>query len=1056
MCSKISFFINTPAHKIFIIFLFIFQINACTETTDTNKITVNIGSDRQIVIGDSVEIDALIDSADNEPSLTINWKYLSTPSASNLVDITTTEQSIALLPDVVGIYVLRVTVSNNEEFISEDDVSITVISLQELKDKILEVTHDTVLETDENGKIVTIAFRLKEAPTSPVTFQFISNDATEGTVTPSSLIFLESNWQIFQELSVKGLDDNSEDGSIAYSIVTSAIESDDADYARISVADISVTNLDNDVAGLTLSENNALITSEAGGTNQFTLALSSRPTAPVDILLVSSDTSEGDISPNSVTFTDTSWNFPQTIILSGIDDNVVDGDTDYIITISVGNSVDEQYAALTPIQLAVTNIDNEQSNFGLTTRPDNQTCLAPEKPVTNTSISLERAFSDLTFNKPVKILQAPNDANRWYVVEQNGKVKTFLATDTTTTDFIALPNDVLNNSGNEAGLLGMAFHPQYGQPNYKAYLSYNGYTDGKLDSRIAEFSSSDNGATLLLNSEKTILQLTQPYNNHNGGEIAFGPDGYLYIGFGDGGSGGDPDEHGQNKQTLLGAMLRIDINDSFPYSIPADNPFAENADCSAGACPEIYAWGLRNPWRFSFDSATGDLWLGDVGQYRAEEVNKIQLGGNYGWNYREGFDCFNGEPCGDGSMIDPIVVYATGSEGNAITGGFVYHGNDIPSLKGTYLYADYGRGKIWGLFYDNNGAAAPELLIDSSYYISSFGQSSTGELYITDLGGGRIFKITSEIAASSTGFPQKLSETGCMDTADITKPGTALIPYDVNLPLWTDGAIKQRWLALPNGTTITIADDGNNWVFPIGTVFVKHFNIGNTLVETRTLIRHADGNWAGYSYEWDEDGLDATLLQGGKLKNVAGVDWAYPSGAQCMECHTLVSGFSIGPETLQLNKNYTYPNGVTDNQLIAMNNIGLFSDSIQTDADSMYRLPQIDAPDKAVDARARAYLHANCAFCHQENGTGRGPANFHYLSSASTMGVCDVTPETGDLGVSNAKLLTPANPDSSVISLRMKALDVNRMPPIGTGIEHAQGTSLIDDWITNMISCATP
>jgi len=1155
--------------------IFLLLVTACGVAIDVSSIDVELGDNKQIFIGDSVVINAKLDDPNENENenkkYKIHWEYISVPEGSQLTEIDNSDLELTLLPDVAGDYIIRIKLSDGDNIKAEDQITVKVLSIEQFQEKLVLITHDLGLNTEESGESTLIVFTLKTPPTSPVTFHFQSTDLTEGEVSPSSIVFSETDWDSAKLISIKGIDDNIRDGDISYFITVDSVETEDKHYAQLTIADIPMTNLDNDNVGIELLLTEGLTTSETASIDQFAVLLSSSPLAPVEVSFSSSNVNEGIISPSSIIFDESNWDSAQIITISGIDDSVKDGDipyfikidsvisedsdyhqlsvadisvvnmdndsaelvllsneslttsetgetdgfairlssqplanveisvssnntsegivspgslifnqnnwdslqiinltgqddeeqdgnTAYNITVAVSASDDAQYFSLSPVTINAVNIDNEepllQPIMGLEERPSNTSCLAPERPVSEAAISLTRVFSDLSFSKPVKMLQSPGNDNRWYVVQQSGSVKTFNDTDTTSTNFITIPSNILNDSPNEAGLLGMAFHPQYGESNYKAYLSYTAYVDGDgLESRISEFTSLDNGATLSLDSERILIRLKQPYNNHNGGDIAFGPDGYLYIGFGDGGSAGDPESNAQNLQNLLGAMLRIDVDNGSPYSVPADNPFADNITCADVACPEIFAWGLRNPWRFNFDSATGDLWLGDVGQGAAEEVNKIQLGGNYGWNFREGFACYNGEPCGNGSMKDPIVTYQTGTDGNAITGGFVYRGNEIPNLKGVYLYADYGYGKIWALFYDKDGKPAPDLLLDGSSYISSFAQSNTGELYVTDLGSGRIFKIIDASESTVSNFPVKLSATGCMDATDITKPGAALIPFDVNVPLWTDGAIKQRWFALPDNTTITISDDANNWVFPIGTVFIKHFYIGSELVETRTLIRHDDGDWAGYSYEWDEDGLDATLLQGGKVKNINGVDWSYPSSAQCMSCHTPASGFTIGPETLQLNRDYTYANGVTSNQLVTMNHIGLFSDSLPAEVNNMHLLPTIDDLTKSIDSRARAYLHANCAYCHQVGGIGRGPANFHYLTSTDEMDVCNIDPETGDLDVNNAKLLTPSDPEASIISLRMKSNDVNRMPPIGSGMVHTEGVALIDEWINGISEC---
>lgn len=328
---------------------------------------------------------------------------------------------------------------------------------------------------------------------------------------------------------------------------------------------------------------------------------------------------------------------------------------------------------------------------GLDARPVNTTCIAPDRATGQVSLGLERAFPSLSFTNPVALLQAPGDGSRWFVVEQAGRVMVFPNSPSAATaaTFIDLRSRVL--SGGEQGLLGMAFDPQFAT-NGRVYLSYT--ADGPRRSVLSRFRSLDGGQSLNAITEEVLLTVPQPYSNHNGGHIAFGPDGYLYFGLGDGGSGGDPQNNAQTTTNLLGAMLRIDVNGPAPYGIPGDNPFAANPRCANGSgtapCPEIYAWGLRNPWRWSFDRATGALWAGDVGQSAREEIDRIERGGNYGWRYREGTLCYNpssncptvgpgGEP-----LIDPVAEYGR-TVGASVTGGYVYRGSAIPSLVGRYL-----------------------------------------------------------------------------------------------------------------------------------------------------------------------------------------------------------------------------------------------------------------------------------------------------------------------------------------------------------------------------------
>jgi glucose/arabinose dehydrogenase len=361
----------------------------------------------------------------------------------------------------------------------------------------------------------------------------------------------------------------------------------------------------------------------------------------------------------------------------------------------------------------------------------------------NAGIRLRRVFPRLSFDRPVGLLQRPGDNSRWFVIEQEGTIRSFPNLPDPASAALVLDITDRTEFGSEAGLLGLAFHPDF-PATPLAYVSYT--RDGPnqqtpLVSYISEFRSNDGGQTLDPGSERPILTLNQPYTNHNGGNITFGPDGYLYIGFGDGGSGGDPQNHAQNVEDLLGSFLRIDINVTPPgtYAIPPDNPFAGNRDCDGG-CPEIYAWGVRNPWRWSFDTATGRLWAGDVGQDIWEEIDIIENGGNYGWRCYEGDAPYNTNGCGPQDNYDaPIAVY-NHSQGVAVTGGFVYHGRRVPGLRNIYVYGDYSSGRIWGIN-STTLEPLPRMLLDTPRVISSFGQDQRGEIYLVDYANGRLYRI---------------------------------------------------------------------------------------------------------------------------------------------------------------------------------------------------------------------------------------------------------------------------------------------------------------------------
>ncbi|MFW9905924.1 MAG: PQQ-dependent sugar dehydrogenase, partial [Candidatus Thorarchaeota archaeon] len=345
---------------------------------------------------------------------------------------------------------------------------------------------------------------------------------------------------------------------------------------------------------------------------------------------------------------------------------------------------------------------------------------------------------------PVGIYHSNDDSNRLFVVEQEGIIYTFNNSklETSKEVFLDISDKILY--GGEQGLLGLAFHPNYASNGY-FYLNYN--SDSPRRTVISRYSVMSNDTNLAnRTSELIILEVSQPFSNHNGGQIAFGPDGYLYVALGDGGNGGDPLGHGQNRSTLLGSILRLDVDNSSdtPYSIPNDNPFVGDLN---NYRKEIFAYGLRNPWRFSFDFMTGDLWAADVGQNKIEEIDIITNGGNYGWNVMEGSLCYSpATGCNETGLIAPIFEY-NHDIGNSITGGYVYRGSLLTSLYGFYIYADYGSGRIWALSYVDS-TVQNYLLNDTSLNIVSFGVDQENELYLCAFD-GKIHKLV-EVVNKST------------------------------------------------------------------------------------------------------------------------------------------------------------------------------------------------------------------------------------------------------------------------------------------------------------------
>lgn len=333
------------------------------------------------------------------------------------------------------------------------------------------------------------------------------------------------------------------------------------------------------------------------------------------------------------------------------------------------------------------------------------------------------------FNSPILVTNAGDGSGRLFVVEQPGVIWVVAKGTPLADPFLDIRGQV-GSQGNEQGLLGLAFHPDYESNGF----FYVNYTDGSGDTVISRFQVSADANIADAASEHILLQVAQPAANHNGGDLEFGPDGYLYAGLGDGGNQGDPNGNGQSLETLLGKMLRIDVNGGDPYTIPADNPFA-----NGGGLPEIWATGLRNPWRFSFDRATGDLYIADVGQGQWEEVNflpgGIAGGSNFGWNYFEGTHTYEGEAPSDINFVFPVTEYEHGAR-CSITGGHVYRGAALPAWQGVYFYGDFCSGEILGLLQHADGSWESQLLYLLDINITSFGLDENGELYVVDRGGG--------------------------------------------------------------------------------------------------------------------------------------------------------------------------------------------------------------------------------------------------------------------------------------------------------------------------------
>ena len=685
---------------------------------------------------------------------------------------------------------------------------------------------------------------------------------------------------------------------------------------------------------------------------------------------------------------------------------------------------------------------------GLAERPANPTCVAPGA-AGSTEVNWVAAFPQLpSLSGLVGLHQAPGDDANFYAVRKSGLLQRFAnqATVSTASTVLNLSARVLDSG--ESGLLGFAFHPQYAS-NGGVYVYYTG--GSPLTSTLSRIVRRPDGS-LNAADEAVLLTVPQPYANHNGGQLSFGPDGFLYLALGDGGSGGDPHGNGQNTQTLLGKILRIDINRvdeirAKPYAIPADNPFANG---SAGK-PEIYAWGLRNPWRFSFDRVTGALWAADVGQNQYEEINRIERGGNYGWVTMEGMHCYNASSCNQTGLTLPVFEY-NHSDGCSVTGGYVYRGSALPALQARYLFSDYCSAKVWSLTTQTNGTVTAQMLTALNGNPSSFAEDNQGELYallLSGSAGGNIYKLVPGSSVPST-VASKLSETGCVSAAAPSQAVAGAVLYAINSPFWSDGADKERYAAIPDGSHISTQADGD-FGFPIGSVLMKHFRLGGQLIETRLFMHHDDG-WRGYSYEWRDDQSNADLLSGSKDKLIAGQSWHFPSASECLQCHTAAAGFVLGAEAGQLNRDWRYPlSGISANQLDTWSHIGWFSSALPS-AVRVLRYADPTDLSTTLTARARSYLHSNCSHCHRP-GAAPVAMDWRHATALANSASCNELPQTGDLGIADARLLVPGTPARSLLHNRMSRRDGYAMPPLASALVDSMGATLIADWIASLTGC---
>jgi uncharacterized repeat protein (TIGR03806 family) len=691
----------------------------------------------------------------------------------------------------------------------------------------------------------------------------------------------------------------------------------------------------------------------------------------------------------------------------------------------------------------------------------------------------EVAFPKIKFFEPLEIVTAPG-TNRFFAAERKGKIYSFPI------DPKADKAELFIDLGKTT--YGLAFHPQYGKNGffYVTYVLDPDKTEPK-GTRLARFEvKKDNPLQADPKSEKIIFEW--PSGGHNGGCLRFGPDGFLYIATGDGSGIADELQTGQDVSDHLASILRIDVDNpeaGKAYRVPKDNPFVK----TAGAQPEIWAYGLRQAWKFSFDKASGDLWAGEVGQDLWEMVYRIEKGGNYGWSVTEGAYPFRPErKKGPTPILKPVVEHPH-TDFRSLTGGYVYHGQRLRELTGAYIYGDFDTGRVWAFRYDraNQKVTGHQELSRTSCRLVAFAEAPDGEVYLVDYMLGQVNRLVPNPEKSDpAAFPRKLSETGLFASTKDLKPAPGLIPYSVNAQLWSDGGHKERYLAIPGDArieyeTVTYPQPAPGaragWRFPHDTVVVKTFFLdmekGNARSRRRleTRILHfqklegseevGDQYWRGYTYLWNDAQTDADLLDTKGLDRVYGVKdpqapggsrkqtWHFPSRAECILCHTMPAKFLLGVNTIQLNKDHDY-GGVIDNQLRTWEHIGLFTKPLPDRPPLLPRLHDYEDPKIDINLRARSYLHANCAHCHMKWGGGN--AEFQLLATLELdkLGIVQTPAHHGNFEVANGRVLVPGDPARSLMLARMTRRGLGQMPHIATNLVDEKGVQLIREWIDQL------
>jgi putative heme-binding domain-containing protein len=706
---------------------------------------------------------------------------------------------------------------------------------------------------------------------------------------------------------------------------------------------------------------------------------------------------------------------------------------------------------------------------------------SPEPPPPYRS---ERVFPKLAFKNPL-LITAASWTRRFFVAEHGGKMYSFPPDPACKrADLFLDPTKELIplHDPDVAGLdtvYGLAFHPKF-KENHYCYICYvlNSKSGKPLadGSRVSRFTVTTTEPPRVDPKSEVVL-LTWLAGGHNGGNLKFGPDGYLYVSTGDGSSPNPPDalNTGQDLSDLLSAILRIDVDHKDPgknYAIPKDNPFVK----TPGARPEIWAYGFRNPWQMSFDRKTGELWVGDVGWELWEMIYKVQRGGNYGWPIMEGRQPVKPNGKRGPTPILPPTIDFPHSEAASITGGYVYRGKRFPELYGAYVCGDWETRKIWATRFQGNKRLWHKELAQTTQRIVAFAEDQDGELYFVDYNQrGGVYQLarSDQAPGSHLRFPRRLSQTGLFSNTAAHQPAPGVLPFTINAEQWLDHATAERLVALPGAGTIRMYRERTDqpgttlnvkYHYPKDGVLVRTISLemetGNPASSRRleTQVLHFDGNaWHGYSYEWNDEQTEAVLVgasgkdrffevkdaqaPGGRRKQ----RWHFPGRAECLRCHNPWADYTLA---------FTLPQLQRAGQVAHFERLGVLEIMPDPETDKKPELPPplTDPYDASASLtkRARSYLHVNCAHCHQFGAGGTADIELRYDVDLDQTKTLEVRPVQGTFAIPEAQIVAPADPYRSVLYYRMAKVGTGRMPHIGSEIVDERGLRLIHDWIRQL------